>query len=480
MKRLLVVSSNNDKEMLRAPVETMLAEDYLKNAISFDGRHRVFNLCRDLSYCKRGYYVSLIAEAQGHRPIPNMSTLMDSNNPSLLKGIDEEIPQDLDKLFKGIKGDSFELSVFFGQNMATKYSSLARQLFSMYQAPLLKALFSKKQDIWVLHRIKILALKDIPEKHLDFLAQSMNYYFEKAPIATKRRKVSKYDMAILVNPDELKPPSDSGALKKFINAAEELRINAEIIGPGDASKISQFDALFIRETTSVNNHTFRLARKAEEEGLVVIDDPVSILRCCNKIYLNHALDKKGIPTPRTKVISKFEDLDYQSFQYPLVIKKPDSAFSLGVKRADDPGEMETICKLFFKDTDLLLIQEYTPTEFDWRVGIINGEPLYLCRYHMAKGHWQIVDSSKNQFLEGAVDTLSVGDAPKELMKTALDAAATIGNGLYGIDLKEINGRYVVIEVNDNPSIEKGYEDRVIGNFLYQKIMGTFFQRMELR
>jgi glutathione synthase/RimK-type ligase-like ATP-grasp enzyme len=34
----------------------------------------------------------------------------------------------------------------------------------------------------------------------------------------------------------------------------------------------------------------------------------------------------------------------------------------------------------------------------------------------------------------------------------------IGKGLYGVDVKEVNGDFVVVEVNDNPSIYAGYED----------------------
>ncbi len=58
----------------------------------------------------------------------------------------------------------------------------------------------------------------------------------------------------------------------------------ELITRDDSNRLSEFDALFIRETTSVDHHTNRIARKALAEGLVVIDDPESILRCSNKVY----------------------------------------------------------------------------------------------------------------------------------------------------------------------------------------------------
>ncbi len=53
------------------------------------------------------------------------------------------------------------------------------------------------------------------------------------------------------------------------------------------------------------------------------------------------------------------------------------------------------------------------------------------------------------------------------------AAALIGKGLYGVDLKLINGRAVVIEINDNPSIDHEVEDAVLGDELYYRILNHF-------
>ena len=48
-----------------------------------------------------------------------------------------------------------------------------------------------------------------------------------------------------------------------------------------------------------------------------------------------------------------------------------------------------VLKMLFEKSAILLAQAFTPTEFDWRVGLLNGVPLYACKYYMAKGHWQI-------------------------------------------------------------------------------------------
>ena len=120
------------------------------------------------------------------------------------------------------------------------------------------------------------------------------------------------------------------------------------------------------------------------------------------------------------------------------------------------------------------------TDFDWRVGILDNKPLFVCKYMMSTGHWQIYDhgGEENQAESGGFETLAVEDAPKKVVKTALRAARLIGDGLYGVDLKETRGGVFVIEVNDNPSIDGDVEDKVLGMELYRRIMRSFLQRLE--
>jgi glutathione synthase/RimK-type ligase-like ATP-grasp enzyme len=65
-----------------------------------------------------------------------------------------------------------------------------------------------------------------------------------------------------------------------------------------------------------------------------------------------------------------------------------------------------------------------------------------------------------------------------VVRTALEATRSIGDSLYGVDLKEVDGKALVIEVNDNPSIDAGVEDTVLGKELYRAIMSSFVERIE--
>lgn len=98
---------------------------------------------------------------------------------------------------------------------------------------------------------------------------------------------------------------------------------------------------------------------------------------------------------------------------------------------------------------------------------------------MARRHWQIYErlESGKVFL-GKDESLPVGLAPKRVISTALKAANLIGDGFYGVDLKETDNNCYVIEINDNPSVDAGVEDAILGDELYTKIMNSILRRIE--
>ena len=242
------------------------------------------------------------------------------------------------------------------------------------------------------------------------------------------------------------------------------------------------DALFIRATTAIDNFTYRFARRAEQEGMPVIDDTESMIRCTNKVYLKELLDNARIPAPRTEIVDEktnAADL-FARLGAPVVLKAPDGSFSRSVHKVANLQEFQERAKGLFKDTALILAQEYMPTQFDWRVGVLGGEPLYACQYKMAKGHWQIAKHSESGTSYGGTETLAVEQAPPLVIETAVKAARLIGDGLYGIDLKENERGVFVIEINDNPNLDADYEGAVLKDELWRRLIGWFAARLEMR
>ena len=439
---------------------------------------KVLNLCKSYQYQSLGYYVSLLAEARKHHVLPDVSTIQDLRFPSILREDSQDFDNLIQSSFKNEPTDKVEFNIYFGITQREHLNRLASQLFQYIQAPSLRATFSKRTK-WVLQGIKPISLDEVPESDMHLLWSALEKF-----LLRKRRNLKpekkKYDLAILVDPADPYPPSDEKAIQKFVKAADQSGFYCELITRDDFDTLIQFDALFIRETTYVNHHTFKFAKKAKSLGLAVIDDPDSILKCTNKVYLFEMLNTNRVLTPKSFVISRenYKTLP-EKIGYPFILKQPDGAFSKGVFKIDSEKEFKEVAAGMFQKSGLLIAQEFFPTPFDWRVGVIDGQALYVCKYYMASEHWQIVNwSAHESSRDGSVECISVDQAPAGLIKTALRATSLIGKGLYGVDMKEKDGRFYVIEVNDNPNIDAGIEDKVLKDKLYSIIMEVFLNKIK--
>lgn len=484
MKQILLVVDRLENWPLTIPgVEVVAAQQYLGETPCSELKSaRVFNLCRSYRYQSVGYYVSLLAEARGHKPVPGIATIQDMKSQTIVRFISDDLDRLIQRSLGQLKSDRFILSVYFGRNLARCHDALAAKLFSLIHAPMIRARFVRNREKWFLQNVDPITASEIPDEHRDFVVQAAQAYFQRRHVRTARRFQPRYDLAILHNSSEAHPPSNERAIKKFIKAAQSLRLGVELIGRDDFSRLGEFDALFIRETTSVNHHTFRFARRAAAQGLVVIDDPDSILRCTNKVFLAELLQRHRIPVPRTMIVHKENSGQVpDQLGLPCILKRPDSSFSQGVVKVENRNELRLRLRELLAASDLVIAQQFLPTDFDWRVGILNREVLFVCRYYMAKGHWQIIDYGKGGAMrEGRFDGVPVDEAPRQVVRTALKAARLIGDGLYGVDLKQVGRKVYVIEVNDNPNIEAGCEDAVLKDALYLRVMEYFLRRIEQR
>ena len=67
-----------------------------------------------------------------------------------------------------------------------------------------------------------------------------------------------------------------------------------------------------------------------------------------------------------------------------------------------------------------MAQAFTASQFDWRIGVLGGAALFACRYHMARGHWQIVRTGPSGYRRyGKVETFAVEAVPSKLIEIAV-------------------------------------------------------------
>jgi len=274
------------------------------------------------------------------------------------------------------------------------------------------------------------------------------------------------NIACFVEKYNFTDPREEGALQRFKVAAEKQGSEFHFLFREDISEIPKYDAVFIRATTDPLNAAYVVSKTAWELGLKVIDDPESITICGNKIHQYALFEKYNVPRIPTMFLDK-EELHHKKISEifdtlgkPVVIKAPYTSFSRYVEKAACETSFRDVAKRFFRKSDALAIQKFTPTAYDWRVGVLNNDVLYVCKYMIPKGKWKHGAKlrGKPTVIWGRTVSLKKREMPRMLSEVALKACSVVGKGLYGVDIKEVNGDFVVVEVNDNPSIYAGYED----------------------
>ncbi|SDG50082.1 RimK family protein [Roseospirillum parvum] len=484
---VILVDRPADLPVSSAGLTVLATRDYIADPGRVGpGPVRLINLSRDMVYLGLGYYASLLAEARGHAVIPSAVTIVGMKDRgrawTAIRDVERVLLDTLRRL-KDPPTASFSIDVHFGHTDDARFARVARQAFDRLRTPI-QRIQVRLDPTWgpYVKAIRPRTLADLGPAELERFAAALEAHTRRAWRDPALGRPIAYRLAVLVDSREAFPPSDAKALERLERAGERLGVSVERIGVRDYARLAEFDALFIRMTTAIDNPSFRFARKAADEGMPVIDDPRSILRCTNKVYLAETLAAQGIATPKTVVLDQTRlarAADILGF--PMVLKVPDGSFSRGVVKVESPAELRRVARKLFADSDLILAQEFMPTEFDWRVGVLDGAPLFVVKYHMAPSHWQIYrHGDDGRVTTGGWTTLPIEDAPPEVIAPALAAARLMGDGLYGVDLKQNAEGVFVIEVNDNPSLESGVEDKVSKDRLYRTLLESFVRRIETR
>lgn len=484
---MIIVERREDWASYLPSEDVVTAQEYLEQAREkvSGQRVQVINLCRNYRYLGHGYYCSLLAEARGHHVIPSVKSISELTRKSLYGLALDELAGSLESALANHpygETEGFTLTLYFGRTDLEPLQDIARQLFEAFPCPILLVEF-RKTNTWHIAGVKAGALHKLRESQQDQFANALDGFSRRLWRQPRSRRVARYDLAILHDPDEALPPSNPQALEHFVQAGRKLGIDVELIGKKDYARLAEYDALLIRETTSVDNHTYRFAKKAESEGLVVMDDPASILRCTNKVYLTDLLRSNCLAMPASEILYRDNPQELERvgerLGFPLVLKIPDGCFSRGVIKVQDQAQLLVATAELFEHSVLLLAQEYLYTEYDWRIGVLNRKPIFACQYFMSKGHWQIFNhQAQRGEVNGECRTLAVHEAPRAVVELAVQAANLIGDGLYGVDLKQVGERVVVIEVNDNPNLDAGIEDAYLHDDLYTLVLEEFIRRLE--
>jgi len=476
--KTLVVTDLNQKWFEIPDATVVTARAYLAESEGgSDSAVRVLNLCRTGRYQGRGYYVSLLAEARGQRPVPDVKTLEDLRSDAYVRALEAEIQPLVQETLHHDETERFQLDVYLGKH--PDHPALAEQLFAKVRAQLLRVVFARAEGSWRLDALQVIGLADISLQNRAFLIEAVKSFMADSSLPKRQGvKRARPRLAILWNPDEPHKPSNEEALQRFVKTAPLVGLEAELIGPDALERLPEFDALFNR--AGPEGIIYEFVRRAESLGMPVVDDPESIVKCGNKVFMQELLNRHHIATPRTLVVHRGNvDEIIPTLSLPCVLKLPDSGFGLDVVKIESEDSLRKEAERFFNQSELIIAQEWLPSDFDWRIGIYDRRPLFVAKYYMAPGHWKVnkVVEGQQKLVEGKTEALTIGETPEQVLNTALRAASLVGRSLYGADLKQVGDRVYVIEVNCNPNIDEGNEDQVLGDALYREVLGVFARRI---
>jgi glutathione synthase/RimK-type ligase-like ATP-grasp enzyme len=501
-----------------ADLGAVRAQDFLTAGIPLNPEVTVVNVCKSYDYLSNGYYVSLLADARGLKVVPSLDQIEDLLHPyAYLRALREagiktidftvvrgrrrvmpkvmvpgkrpgrattepaarlgEDPESHALRYETADVPYVEVLCAFGRTLDPRFRKVCAQVYRVLGFPLLKIRMYREDDSWKVGQVGPTPIGYLtPEEKALFIETFSSLDDVSNPIP---RGPARSSIACLWDPNDPFAASDEEAIRAFARAAKRHGVLFEVIGPRSLHSLLEHDALFIRTVTAVDHISFRFSQTAESLGMPVIDDPQSIVRCSNKIYLHELCERHGIPMLPAMIVSrKTPAEELHAMGFPVVLKAPDGSFSAAVRRAETPQELETLLASMRAKSPLLLAQPFSPTEFDWRIGVLEGRLLYACKYHMARGHWQVAQyNAKGGSRSGRVECVPIDSIPVRVRDIALESSALIGNGFYGVDIKEYADGPKLIEINDNPSIEYGYEDQIEGDRLYDAIIDTFVARI---
>ncbi len=197
-------------------------------------------------------------------------------------------------------------------------------------------------------------------------------------------------------------------------------------------------------------------------GVSWVNGREAMLRSRHKAETLARLDRAGVPTPETVMVSNPASeaellAAYDRFDPPVVVKPNSTTRGIGIARVSDPDSFLGVVDYLKLVHDYratgdrsFLVQEYLPDARDYRAMVVDGEYVGAVERRLpdsavATGRW------KHNVHRGA-EAKGVS-LPPEHRRLAERAAAALEVDLLGVDLLVSGDRTVVNETNARPTID---------------------------
>jgi tetrahydromethanopterin:alpha-L-glutamate ligase len=165
----------------------------------------------------------------------------------------------------------------------------------------------------------------------------------------------------------------------------------------------------------------------------LVNTPASIFTCASKVMTSALLVRHGIPTPKTLFTGTRGVAEKFLAEHRKVVIKPVYGFDGNdIYLLDSPGQLPA---------PPYYLQEYVPNDRDYRVFVINGEPVGAIM--------RTSDSLAHNIHQGGSGVPCGID--RDMSEMAGAAARVVGVDYGGVDLLPYGDGYCVLEVNGTPN-----------------------------
>lgn len=233
------------------------------------------------------------------------------------------------------------------------------------------------------------------------------------------------------------------------NRIDSRKVIFELGGNG----LEKYDAVLVRCLS--HSQAYYLTRWLESVGIPAISPHSVVATCGDKLLTSAALQKAGLPTPRTMVAFTPEAAleAIEEIGYPAVLKPLFGSWGRLLARVSDRYAAEAI--LEHKQTlggyqhSIFYIQEYIEKPGrDIRTLVVGDETVYAV--YRSSSHW-----ITNTACGGNTSDLQITPEIDHLSRAAAQA---VGGGIVAVDiLEDADGSLLVNEVNHTPEFHGALE-----------------------
>jgi D-alanine-D-alanine ligase len=258
--------------------------------------------------------------------------------------------------------------------------------------------------------------------------------------------------------------SDAGISFQLITVEKDLswNYNEKLLSEEEGlTLLKECDALVLQVIHGTYGEDGVLTAKLEERGVPCVGSSSSALSLTiDKFKTEKLLQKYGIPTPESRIMTKGDNVETSSGSFPCIVKPTREGSSVSLSKVNSQNELRDVLRKVLVDYDDVLVQNYVKgREFTCGVVEINGDTVALSPTEVILTKGELFDYEAKYTAGGCVE-VTPAEIDDETTKRiqVLAREVHVLSGCKDISRTDIimkeNGELVVLEINTIPGMTK--------------------------